>query len=309
MKKSDEISIILPLFILIAVGAVTHRMFNYDMHTLSKLTMNIFIPSVIFIRLYETPTLQLQTFLNLISFIVLFILSLHILGLIIIKLFRIPPAKIGVFQNSIMLQNSGNFGIPVTELTFRHDPFAMTIQVIVMITQNLLAFTYGIYNLTKTKGDLKNSFKNLINYFKTPIFFALFFAVFFNVTNIKLPAFVLTVFDNTSSALIGIALITLGAQIAYITFSKAIGHVILAAFTRLIISPVIALLIIFLLDLEGVVAQVLLISSAYPSSRNSAMIALEYHKEPEFAAQAVIVSTLVSSVSVSCIILLALTLF
>jgi hypothetical protein len=67
--------------------------------------------------------------------------------------------------------------------------------------------------------------------------------------------------------------------------------IFLSSLCRLIISPIIALLIILGLGLEGLTAQALLMASAFPTSRNSALLALEYKNQPEFAAQAVLVST------------------
>lgn len=63
---------------------------------------------------------------------------------------------------------------------------------------------------------------------------------------------------------------------------------------RLLVAPVLSLVLLRVFGLEGIVAQVLWIASAIPSSRNSAALALEYNNEPEFAAQAMLVSTLLS---------------
>ncbi|WP_332695086.1 AEC family transporter [Halalkalibacter lacteus] len=77
---------------------------------------------------------------------------------------------------------------------------------------------------------------------------------------------------------------------------------------RLVVSPFIAFAIITLLNIEGVLAA-LFITSALATSRNSALLALDYDNHPEFAAQAVLFSTLLGSVSITFIIYLALRLF
>jgi predicted permease len=85
--------------------------------------------------------------------------------------------------------------------------------------------------------------------------------------------------------------------------------IFLSSLCRLIISPLLALLIIIALGLEGLTAQALLIASAFPTSRNSALLALEYKNQPEFAAQTVLVSTLLSSLTVTIIVYVAQILF
>jgi hypothetical protein len=55
--------------------------------------------------------------------------------------------------------------------------------------------------------------------------------------------------------------------------------------------------------MEGITAQALLIASAYPCSRNTALYALEYNHHPGYAAQAVFLSsTLLSPLTVASVI-------
>jgi predicted permease len=56
---------------------------------------------------------------------------------------------------------------------------------------------------------------------------------------------------------------------------------------------------------HGTLAQAMFIASSFPTSRNSALLALEYDHYPEFASQAVIVTTVLSSVTVALVIYLA----
>jgi malate permease and related proteins len=78
---------------------------------------------------------------------------------------------------------------------------------------------------------------------------------------------------------------------------------------RLVISPCIALLLIFLLGLTGTIAQALFIASSFPTSRNSALLALEYNNHPDIASQAVLLTTILSSITVTFVIYLSRVLF
>jgi malate permease and related proteins len=75
------------------------------------------------------------------------------------------------------------------------------------------------------------------------------------------------------------------------------------------LSPIIAFMIIVTLDLEGTLAQALLIASSFPTSRNSALFALEYGNHSEYAAQVVLMSTLLSSITVTIVEYVAKILF
>lgn len=59
------------------------------------------------------------------------------------------------------------------------------------------------------------------------------------------------------------------------------------------------LVVIYSLGLTGITAQGLFIASSFPTSRNSALLALEYDNYPEYASQAVLLTTVISSITVA----------
>ena len=115
--------------------------------------------------------------------------------------------------------------------------------------------------------------------------------------------------ENIADAFLAIALLSLGAQVAFIKINKLDKVLILSCIGRLIVAPLIALFLIFMIGLTGTTAKALFIASSYPASRNSAQLALEYNNYPESAGQIVLVSTLLSSVTVTFIVYLAGILF
>ena len=63
------------------------------------------------------------------------------------------------------------------------------------------------------------------------------------------------------------------------------------------------------MGLDGVIAQSLFIASSFPVSRNSATLALENDVYPNLAAQTVLVTTILSSLTVTVVVYLASVLF
>ncbi|MGB8001694.1 MAG: AEC family transporter, partial [Anaerobacillus sp.] len=105
-----------------------------------------------------------------------------------------------------------------------------------------------------------------------------------------------------ADAMVAIALVTLGAQVAQLRFARNLSVVYVSLILRLLLGPAIALGIIYVLGIDGVTAQALLISSAMPTAVNSAIIAQEYENEPELSAQIVLASTVFSMVTVTIVI-------
>jgi predicted permease len=136
-------NIILPVFILIGVGVLLHRKFHFDLHTLSKINFYYLIPTVIFVKIYES-SLSFELLMNILTFLIIQTILLYLISRLVTKMFHFDLDLSASFTNSVILNNQGNFGLPVNALVFRNDPFTMSIQIIVMTFQNLLTFTYGL---------------------------------------------------------------------------------------------------------------------------------------------------------------------
>ncbi|KYD13165.1 AEC family transporter [Saccharococcus caldoxylosilyticus] len=297
--------VILPVFFLVGLGALLHRIFHFDMNTLSKLNVYVLLPAVGFANIYES-NINGDVLLDVLAFLLLQNGALIVISTIMAKLMKLDRSLAATFQNTIVLNNSGNFGIPVSQLVFHQQPLGLSIQIVVTIFQNFLTNTYGVFNFlsaSQKKGKVTAEF------LKNPILYALLLGLLFRSLHIPVPSFIWNPLQNVANAFLAIALLTLGAQVAYINLKQLPPLLYVSVFSRLLLSPAVAALIIFALHLEGVTAQALLIASSYPCSRNTALYALEYGHHPDYAAQAVFVSTLLSSVTVTMIVYLSKILF
>lgn len=295
------IQIIVPMFLLIAAGAYLHRKYTLHMPTLSQLTVNFLLPMVCFVNIYET-NLSGSTAGIVLVYLLLFNGLLIGAGIIISKAAGFDRKLSSSFQNSAVLSNSGNYGLPVSGLVFAANPLGLSVQIIISIFQNLLTYTWGFYNSVSASENGANVWKKVL---RLPVLHALILAAGLKAAGIGIPQAIWSPIENASNAFLAVALVTLGAQCAYMKITSISKPLILAVLTRLIVSPVIGLLVIFLLDVDGTLAQAMFIASSFPTSRNSALLALEYDNYPEFASQAVIVTTVLSSVTVAIVIYLA----
>jgi len=299
------LNVILPVFLLIAVGAFLHRKFTFDMGTLSKLNSYLLMPAIGFANVYQSK-MGGSTLLLVVSLLIVQNISLMIVSSFLSKMFKFENGLSSAFKNSVVLSNSGNFGLPVSQLVFQGNPIGLSIQIVVMIFQNLLTYTYGLFN---TVSVHKKGIQALKVFLRNPVFYAFLLGMFFQITSIKIPEYFWIPIENISNAFLAIALITLGAQSAFIKINRLSTPLILSLLGRLIVSPTIAFIVILLFNIEGTIAQALFIASSFPTSRNSSLFALEYNNYPEYAAQAVLLSTLCSMFTVTIVVYLSEILF
>ncbi|WP_419888221.1 AEC family transporter [Neobacillus niacini] len=299
------LDIIFPIFLLIGAGALLQRKIRLDLSTLSTLTVYFLLPAVCFVNIYESKMsseLIGQTLIFLILFNVLLILT----SMVIAKANRFDRKLSSTFKNSMVLSNSGNYGLPVSELVFAVNPAGMSIQIIISIFQNLLTFTYGFFNSVSAQSSGRDIIRKII---RLPVIYALLLAILLKWLHIQIPPFLWKPIENSSNAFLAVALVTLGAQVAFLKITRISKPIVWIVIGRLIISPIVGLVVIYSLGLTGITAQALFIASSFPTSRNSALLALEYDNYPEYASQAVLLTTVISSITVAVVVFLSKILF
>src|SRR5699024_3283846 len=172
--------------------------------------------------------------------------------------------------------------------------------------QNIFIFSYGIFSLqSMDSGKLRAA----LAYFKMPVMYAMLLGISMNALDLSVPEFIWVPANYIADAMIALALLTLGAQVAQLKLTAGLKTVYYSVSLRLIAGPLVALGLIFLFGMSGVIAQALFIASAMPTAVNTAVIAQEYENHPEMAAQIVLFSTMVSAFTVSLVIFVARVIF
>ncbi|EMY5507578.1 AEC family transporter [Bacillus sp. FSL L8-0642] len=299
------LDVILPILILMLIGAILQRKFQFNLKQLSTLITYCLMPAAVFVNIYDI-SIETGLLLQIIYYLMLYSLSVMIVSHFISKTLKLEKGESAALKNSISLMNSGNYGLPVSQLIFSHNPVGVSIQIFIVIFQNILTYSHGIYNLlsaTKTIGSIIRSFLRL------PVFYALILGVLFQSFTIQIPNSIFLPLNQLGNSFVAIALILLGAQLSNIKLNFFHRVITWALIGRLLMGPLLALAMIYLLNIDGIVAQSLFSASSFPTSRNTSTIAMEYQIEPELHAQIVLFSTLFSIITVTVVIYLSYILF
>ncbi len=293
--------VILPILLMASAGYGLQKRLHLDLTAFSKALFYLILPCLVFTRLYRT-TLSVSNLGTAMIFTAGIVVSMRLITLLISRIRGHKPSMRAAFGLSTMFYNSGNYGLSVAELVFHSNPFATAIQVLVFTTQNIINFTLGIFLISRGRLSVRESVRNTLRY---PLIYSVALALIFRGYQIPVWQPLWISMEKMGDALIPVALIMLGAKLANTSLTHGITDVILSAICRLILGPIIAFGFIQLAHLQGMIAQMLLISASMPSAVNTALLALEFQNEPEFASQAVFFSTLLSILTVSLTIYVA----
>jgi predicted permease len=293
-------NIFMPIFILVLIGFSAQKLLRMDSRTFSRLNIYILIPAVLFVKLYET-----QVSVQFVGLLFFFVVTVEVvmltLGELLSRWLRYPRGIRKAFTNSLLFFNSGNYGLPLVEMTFHGNPVATASQIFVMLIQNISTNTFGVFQVSSGKVGYRQAFKNML---ALPALYVVAVVLLVKGFALKLPDQLLQSLRYISGGFVGLALITLGVQLAEVKAKLRVNDVLLAAGIRLILSPLLGFLLVRLLGIEGILAKSLIIGVATPTAVNTAIFAREFDNEPEYAAQIVLVSTLLSVVTLSTIIYL-----
>ncbi|NOU71677.1 AEC family transporter [Paenibacillus sp. LMG 31458] len=289
---------IVPISIMIAIGAAMYRAFHIDIKTLSKLNFYVFSPALVFVKLYESE-MNLHILMQVLLFFVLFFSLLFAIIEVIIRLKKMQRGMRIAMRNSVIFYNSANYALPLNQTVFGGNAYTLSIQIVIMIMQTLIPNTYGIYTLNAHKSTWKATMKTILS---LPVIYAIPIALLLRYFHLPVPGSIHIPLQYISNAFMATALLTLGVQLGGMKWEFHFSNVLVSNILRLAAGPLIGFFVVWLLGIEGITAKALILSCAVPTSLSSVLLAIEYENEPEFSSQAVFTSTLFSMFTIPVVI-------
>jgi predicted permease len=190
-----------------------------------------------------------------------------------------------------MHPNSGNMGLPLALLTFGSEGLALAagFASIVMVSH----FTA---NSAISSGNY--SFKKIL---LSPVLLALLASLIILFYKIEMPSFINSFAKILSGLVIPLVLLALGMSLSKINIKNLKIGLLLGSF-KIIIGPIIGLLVVYLLNLDGIVAKVVILQSTMPAAILTYLIASENNSYDQEIGAAVFVSTVASVISIPIIL-------
>jgi malate permease and related proteins len=290
----------LPMAAIIALGFGLQKAFALDLRTLTRFSMYALIPCLIFVRVYEAEFEWAQ--LGRVFLYALAVMAaLYALGLGASALMRLPNSRRLAFGNSLMFFNSGNYGLPLVDLAFRGDPVAVTGQLMIVLIQNIVGNSLGVFQAGRGGAGAGKALRRTL---KMPTLWVMAAVFAIKAASLEVPEQVLVPMRYLADGFVGFALFTLGASLAGIAAKLGLRDALVSSALKLAVAPLLGILLVRLFGFQGVLAQSLVLGVGTPSAVNTAIIAREMENEPDYAAHIVLVSTALSPLTLSAIIMI-----
>jgi predicted permease len=292
--------VIAPIFLMMGVGYGVQRTLGFDIRSLTRLNFWIFVPSFLFVKIVSS-SLSFRELVSVALHFTIFFLLMFALAWGAATLIGAGERMRRAMTASVLFYNSGNYGVPVAQLAFPGSLIAESVQAITMTMQNFTNFTIGL-SLHAGGQEGMGRRDTILAMFKLPMIYTFIAAAVWRTFSLPVPGPVWQALETLAQGLVPIALVTLGAQMATLKSHRFTREMSVTLLLRLILGPVLAFFIVKLLHIEGLLAQAIVVSTSFPTAINSALLAIEYNNEPDYAAATVFYSTLISSATVSLVI-------
>lgn len=213
---------------------------------------------------------------------------------------RFPVMKRGIFRYATVFSNAAFLALPLAKSVIGDEGvFYCSVYVGAF---NVLAFTYGIYEISGHKAKI--DFKKLI---LNPGSVSVLIGVPLFLLQLDIPYFISRPMELVGSINSPLAMIVFGTFLANSDFKQIIikKELYLVSFLRLVFIPVCMLGLFRLCGIGGDLRAAMTISACAPTATNTAMYAAKYDNDAELGSEAAAQSSLLSVITMPLIVALA----
>ncbi len=271
------VQIIAPVFILSAMGFIWVRVgFDYRTDFITKITMNLFLPCLIFVALMKTDLDAAAISTTFWASIVVYALITPIF----LVLLRVMRLDLRTFWPPMIFSNTGNLGLPLAFFAFGEVGLAHAI--IVFAVMVIYSFSIGIWMVAGRAS--------LIGLIKEPVVWGTILGAVFMVLGWQTPVFLTNSLELAGQPAIPLMLVTLGVALARLK----IGDYALTFFLSVIKYAIclgVALAVGLWFGLDKLSLSILVLQISTPVAVTSYLLAERYGSDSQKVAGLVVAST------------------
>jgi predicted permease len=286
---------VFPVALVVLSGYLLGKRVPVDLPTLSRLTVYLLVPALIFDAMYRASFTR-EGVLGLTLGFLLTYLGLYLFVALLGRLLRLSQEAGKSLAVSALFPNSGNMGLSLTY--FALGEAGLGLAVVYFILSSVLMFGLGPAFI-RGGGVLEGLRFTL----RLPLPYALVLGLLFRGLGVVFPFRLEEGVRLMGQAAIPVLLLTLGMQMAQTPFQLG-AFELWASGLRLLVAPLFAYLAGLLLGLPRLEHQVLVLQSATPIAVNAFLLSREFGKDAARIGRSVVASTFLAFLTVPLILLL-----
>lgn len=222
------------------------------------------------------------------------------LAIVIGKLARVKREHFGLFCSSVANSNTIFIGIPVNLALFGESSIPYVL--LYYAASTVFFWTVGVYSITcdiaENKGQIP--LRTRVRQVFSPPFMGFITGLILTMLGVELPEFLQNVARSLGNLTTPLAMIFIGISIYDMGLrSIRIGKdMVLLALGRMVLGPLVMTGLLYFFPVPALMGKVFIIQASLPVMTQAAILSAHYHTDPEFGAQGVSLTTLLSMITI-----------
>ena len=289
------LSVVVPVFAVIFVGALLARRFELEVGPITRLAIHAAIPALVF-RTLSTMSLAPEAVARLLAGYVLLLLVIAALAWSIGT--KWAPAARRAFVATCLFGNAANMFLPISLFAFGEAGLERAL--VLYVATALLMFSLGPALVGRATG-MRQALRTVAAF---PVLWAALAGLAASATGAAMPLGLDRAVGLLADAAVPLVLLTLGVQVGRAWAVLPLGVNYMAVALKLVVAPAVGYGAGMLAGLRGVDLAVLTLLAAMPTAINLAMLAVEFRGDAEQVSRTVLLGTLAAVITLPVVLAL-----
>lgn len=177
-------------------------------------------------------------------------------------------------------------GLPL--ILFAFGEVGFYIGILYMVSTTVLHYTYGILILNYDKSPLE--------IFKLPLVYSAIAGVALSVSEVHVPTSLFRAVDLLGEASIPTMIFALGYKLSEVRLTR-VGYSFLTGGMRVLLGLALGVFVVWLFQLDGLVAKVIILQAAMPPAIFNFVLAEKYNQDSKTVASIILAGTIISIIT------------
>ncbi|HHW30927.1 MAG TPA: AEC family transporter [Clostridiaceae bacterium] len=223
----------------------------------------------------------------------------YIVSLMFTRLLKIKKGRQGLFQVMFFVSNTMFMGLPINNALY--GEYSIPYVMLYYISNTVIFWTLGTYCFQKDDiSNAKRSFLQMLKKILSPPLIGIIIGFFLVTLEIQLPKFIMDTSRYLGNMTTPISMLFIGITIHSVNFKdmRLTKDMLAVIFGRFFVSPLIALLVCYLMPVPVLMRNVFVIQASMPVMTQVAILSKAYNSDDKYAAVMVSMTTLLSIIFV-----------
>ena len=291
-------NVVLPVFLVASLGIALQRFVGLNAKALSQATFYVFSPCLAFATLYRLD-LHGDGLVDAVVFALTMATLMGGIGFLIARAVGASRPVTSATLLTLINSNTGNYGLPLNQFAFGQAGFQVAILYYVM--NATLANSVGVYIASSGRAGVREALGNVA---RAPLVYATVLALAGNILHVPVPAPVYKAVSLAGQAAVPVMLIILGIHLGRLGTRVDWKRTTPVTLAKLVVGPTMAWFLSAWLGMSGLARAVAIVQASTPTAVMSTVLSTEFDCEPEYVAEIVFVTTVVSIITLTTVVAL-----